>query len=354
MHSYLAWARPLARSVATVALSSSLLLGVLALTPGPVSAGTSTSASKSSQKSSSGSKATPAPAGQARPLPPNAIAVDSEVVAAQLQAIEDQLVLIQKELESQPTVQKKVQRRIDAATQAIGVISLQLQNGALPPPPAGVQLGASAGPMGGSVGAGVAVGPNGGMVSAGGMAGPMGAGVSGGMAVGPNGAVVSVGTVGGPAGAGVSAGVVNPPGAGAVVVVDPNRPLPPNSRPAVVVVQASPPAGTVPVAPPPGNPPPMEVRRAIEESELASVLAAIDDESFSQGKLNVLSSVASSRWFTVDQLKRIVGKMTFDQDKIKSVEIVAPRLLDKENGYKLYSAFDFQTSKDKVAEILKR
>lgn len=376
MRSVYSWAQPLARGVMTVALSSSLMLGVLALSPTSSQAGTTkaTTTTKTTPKASATTTVqTAAPAPQ---LPRNAVVVDGEALTLQLQAIEDQLVLIQRELDGQPALQKKVQRRIETAAQAISSISSQLQS-APPPMPAGGFVGVSAGPMGAGASAGAAVGPNGGMVSAGGMGGPMGGGVSAGIAVGPNGAVVSAGGMAGPMGGGVSGGVavgpnggmvsaggmtgpaggvvvggvVNPPGPGSVVVVENNRPPAGGTRPAVVVVQASPPAGTAQPVP---QPAPVEVRRAMDEGDLQSLLAAIDDEGFSQGKLQVLQTGAASHWFTVDQLKRIVGKMSFEQDKLQTVELIAPRLLDRENGYKLYGAFDFQSSKDKVAEILKR
>ncbi|MFM7204046.1 MAG: DUF4476 domain-containing protein [Myxococcota bacterium] len=280
----------------------------------------------------------PAPAPVAEPTMQDPVVVDRAALQPSIDLLNDQIVLMEKELEQNPVLAKKLSVRLNASRQALK----QLQQALITAQPPNISVNMAVGPMGGGVGAGMAVGPNGASVSAGGMAGPMGGGVSAGVAVGPNGGMVA-------------GGVVNGPGPGAPVVVMHGQPAPTayntvDPRGTVVVVQASP---TAP-APAPVAVAPAEVRRAISEGDLQSIITSINEESFSQGKMQVLKTAGPSYWFTVDQVKRIIGTFTFENDKLAAVEFLAPRILDRENAHKLYSAFDFQSSKDKVAEILRR
>jgi hypothetical protein len=88
------------------------------------------------------------------------------------------------------------------------------------------------------------------------------------------------------------------------------------------------------------------------DSDLRSVMAAISEESFSAGKLRVLEDAASARGFCVDHAVQILNLYDFENDKLSALKLLAPRLTDRQNKFKIYKAFDFDNSRDQAKKIL--
>ncbi len=99
------------------------------------------------------------------------------------------------------------------------------------------------------------------------------------------------------------------------------------------------------VGPPPPPPP-------VSEPELASILAGLDGESFSDSKLALLRIAAGERWFTSDQARRVVEAFTFGDDKVAAGTLLYSRLVDPENRWVIYDAFDFETDKEKLRQAV--
>lgn len=93
---------------------------------------------------------------------------------------------------------------------------------------------------------------------------------------------------------------------------------------------------------------------AVSEVELVAILAAIDGESFSDGKLAVLRSAAADRWFTADQARRVIEAFTFGNDKVTAGTVMFPRIVDPANWYRVYDAFDFESDKEKLRRAVGR
>ncbi len=89
------------------------------------------------------------------------------------------------------------------------------------------------------------------------------------------------------------------------------------------------------------------------ESDLQAVTAGIEEESFSAGKLRVLEDAMSARGVCVDHAVRLMKLFDFEADKIAALKLMAPRLTDRQNKFKIYKAFDFDASRDEAKKILK-
>lgn len=111
--------------------------------------------------------------------------------------------------------------------------------------------------------------------------------------------------------------------------------------------EPAPVAGT-PSRPAPAGPVP------IADARLDALLRAIEVEAFSTSKLAVLQAAAGDHRFTIAQLRRIVEAFTFSSDRIKAVELVAPRVLDRQNAFELSSAFGFDSERQQVRAIFER
>ena len=79
-------------------------------------------------------------------------------------------------------------------------------------------------------------------------------------------------------------------------------------------------------------------------------LLALDDADFSDEKLSVLRSAAATRHFLVDQVIAVLGRMTFDSDKIEAAALLHSRVVDRTNWYKVYGALDFDSSRAELKQ----
>jgi hypothetical protein len=111
--------------------------------------------------------------------------------------------------------------------------------------------------------------------------------------------------------------------------------------------------GPVVVQPPP-SPPPPATPLPVDEETLANALAHIGNESFEQDKLRIVRDLANSQYFLVSQVERILPAFSFENTKVTVVEILAPRILDRQNAYRLYGSFTFSSNKAKVEKLLSR
>ena len=119
------------------------------------------------------------------------------------------------------------------------------------------------------------------------------------------------------------------------------------------------------VAPPPRpvrDPPPPVIDPSVDQpppspigrEELRALRRAIDGEAASRNKLMVVEQAARAQWFLVAQAKELLGLLPFSADKLRGLELLAPRLLDGQNSFALYDAFAFSGDKDKARAILQR
>ena len=121
------------------------------------------------------------------------------------------------------------------------------------------------------------------------------------------------------------------------------------SPPTEVVVVGDPEAP--PDAPPdgtthPGATPPMG------REEFDHALAELQSHGFASERMEVLSRLSRLGWFAVDQARRLLEAFPFGKDRLEALELLAPRLVDPENHFRLYEAFTFESDKKQARRIL--
>jgi hypothetical protein len=115
--------------------------------------------------------------------------------------------------------------------------------------------------------------------------------------------------------------------------------LPP--KPAVVEKPA------VVTAPPPARPSPMNDR------DFTSFVAAVKAESFGSDQMGVIQSVVRANWFTVAQVGVVLDQLTHSSEKVEAATLLAPRVLDPENAYKLNEHLTFSSDKEAVRALFR-
>jgi uncharacterized protein DUF4476 len=110
--------------------------------------------------------------------------------------------------------------------------------------------------------------------------------------------------------------------------------------------------------PPPGyqQPPPAQpilpAAQPMPEPAFRNLLATMSRESFASGRLRVLEQAAPSNWFVVQQVQQVLAQFEFPQDRLNAVRILQPRIVDPNNAFQLYGAFELPRDKDELRRIL--
>ncbi len=94
-------------------------------------------------------------------------------------------------------------------------------------------------------------------------------------------------------------------------------------------------------------------RKVISEEGLNRLISAINRESFSDDKLQVLQTWAPRYYFLSSQAARIVPLFSFEDNRLKAIKILYPRLLDKENAEELIKYLQFSSSREEIREWIR-
>lgn len=95
------------------------------------------------------------------------------------------------------------------------------------------------------------------------------------------------------------------------------------------------------------------VQVCLPNADLDAIVAAIDNESFSSGKLGALDLAAGSRSFCVAQVARILESFSFSADQVAVVTRLRGQIGDRQNAFQLLESFTFSGDKEKVRQLLK-
>lgn len=110
----------------------------------------------------------------------------------------------------------------------------------------------------------------------------------------------------------------------------------------------------MPTTPPP--PPPAVVEELpplaplLDNQTLQGLLAALDAEAFSDGKLTVLAAGVSGVCLEVEQAKTLLARFAFSADRLRGAKLVVPRVLDRANLFRLYEVMKFSKDKEALRE----
>lgn len=105
------------------------------------------------------------------------------------------------------------------------------------------------------------------------------------------------------------------------------------------------------VAPPP--PPPPVALPPMDPATFRALVAAVQAESFSEGKLSVLETGVEGSCLLAEQGRSLLGLLSFSGDRLKAARLVAPRIVDRQNAFRLYEAFSFEKDKKALQQILR-
>ena len=86
--------------------------------------------------------------------------------------------------------------------------------------------------------------------------------------------------------------------------------------------------------------------------DMASIMAAIDEESFDDGKIIVAKQATSKKCLTVDQIKQIMDEFSFSKNKLNFAKYAYKRCYNPDDYYQVNGAFDFSSEKEEMNEFI--
>lgn len=86
--------------------------------------------------------------------------------------------------------------------------------------------------------------------------------------------------------------------------------------------------------------------------DMGSIMAAIDEESFDDGKIIVAKQATSKKCLTVDQIKQIMEEFSFSKNKLDFAKYAYKRCYNPDDYYQVNSAFDFSSEKEELNEFI--
>ena len=91
--------------------------------------------------------------------------------------------------------------------------------------------------------------------------------------------------------------------------------------------------------------------RVISNNDFQQLYNRVKSKPFKDDQLELLSIGVGNRYFSCQQCIRLMSIYTFDDDKLKVLDIVAPRIADRENYEDIVDSLDFLSSQDKVRKM---
>jgi hypothetical protein len=94
-------------------------------------------------------------------------------------------------------------------------------------------------------------------------------------------------------------------------------------------------------------------RGLMDNNTFSSFFSAVKAAPFKSDKMDLIETAAQTSAFTTKQCKRLVDLNTFDDDKIEMIQLLYPRIVDKQNFFILLESLSFISSKDKINDFIK-
>jgi hypothetical protein len=94
--------------------------------------------------------------------------------------------------------------------------------------------------------------------------------------------------------------------------------------------------------------------RAMRDKDFDMMVGIVKNASFDDKKIDVMRVACIGSYFSSRQCAKLLSLLSFDDNKIKALEVIASRLVDKNNADDIVKEFSFSSSKDKAVSILQR
>jgi hypothetical protein len=86
--------------------------------------------------------------------------------------------------------------------------------------------------------------------------------------------------------------------------------------------------------------------------DVTRLLQSVQRQSFDDNKLPILQEALSASAIESDDLRQILSTLTFDRNRLEFAKYAFPRVVDPQNFYRVYDAFDFQPNVQELQQFV--
>ena len=91
--------------------------------------------------------------------------------------------------------------------------------------------------------------------------------------------------------------------------------------------------------------------KAMQDEDFRMMCKVVKDASFSDKMIGVIKVACISSYFTSKQCAQLLSMLSFEDDKLKALKVLHPRMLDID-AKPILKQFTFSDNKDKAIDIL--
>ena len=95
------------------------------------------------------------------------------------------------------------------------------------------------------------------------------------------------------------------------------------------------------------------VIEGMDDTSFRKLVERLNQEDFFEDKLKILEVAASHNYFYVYQVYKVLEGFPYGEDRLKALRLLWPVVIDRENGFKILSLFEFEDEKKQAEKILK-
>ncbi len=95
-----------------------------------------------------------------------------------------------------------------------------------------------------------------------------------------------------------------------------------------------------------------ERMRAMRDDDFSMMYKIVKETSFDKNKINIIRVACISSSFSSKQCARLLALLSFDDNKLEALKVIAPSLVEADSYNKILSQFSFSSNKEKAAKIL--
>ena len=99
---------------------------------------------------------------------------------------------------------------------------------------------------------------------------------------------------------------------------------------------------------------PKSFKPELDSRRIARILAALEDEPFSDGQLEIISEAGRRFDLTTRQAIRLVKHLSFDSDRVQALGDLYPSVIDPENFIEVYSLLSFSSDRKELRRRVSR
>ena len=96
--------------------------------------------------------------------------------------------------------------------------------------------------------------------------------------------------------------------------------------------------------------------RSMRDNDFSLVYKVVKNASFDDKKIDIIRVACIGNYFSSKQcarlLARLLSLLSFDDNKIEALEIIAPRMIENEYYNKILKQFSFSSNREKAMKIL--